>query len=585
MQLFKSHEIMKKPMLFAPVFFAPALLSLALGCSSPLWAAPAPKSLPRATRLQIEALLRHPGVQSGHIGLAIVALGSAKSPAQFPAAPYDGFSQPLLFERDAKKRFLPASNMKLFTAAWSLQQLGPDARFTTRVVQTQLLATRAGAWPINTPYPTVMTLYGDGDPSLSTADLADLATQITAKNPGTIIVRASDALYPRGNMNAEEGGGRYPDGWTLDDALWYYAPTVSALAVNRNQVDVTITGGAALSDIATTRSEPEAPFSIFAPLVTVPATDSRAGKLKWTRGDTDSPLGQRLTITGFIAPGQIQSEGVTVPDPRLWAQSLLGASLREKGVAVVEPDGFYGQKDATIVAQHASPPLSTLLQRFLKNSDNLYGEMLLRRAAISLPPEKPRVPNPALILNSAPISTPGAAVGTSGAAIGTTLGASTVINPAATPPNPQVASTGIAGRAHDAMIAWLRRSGVPTAGLRLSDGSGLSRYNLVTPISVARLLGAAERIKGGAAFYEALPIAGVDGTLRNRMKGTAAEKNVRAKTGSFAIVSTLSGYVTTRDGQRLAVSILTNGIESGDLSRRWQNQVLATLANADFRKK
>ncbi|PQV64172.1 D-alanyl-D-alanine carboxypeptidase [Abditibacterium utsteinense] len=542
---------MKKPLLFA----------LVLGFSAPLFASPAPKTLPATTRAQIEALLRHPDVQTGHIGLAIVALGKAKSPAQFPAAPYDNHAQPLLFERDSQKRFLPASNMKLFTAAWALQQLGPDARFTTRVVQTQFLATRAGAWPANTPYPSAVTLYGDGDPSLSSADLDEMATQIAASPRGAMIVRASDALFPTGNMNAEEGGGRYPDGWTLDDALWYYGAPISALAVNRNQVDVTITGGA-VGEAAAVRSEPEAPFSIFAPVITVPKGDPSAGKLSWTRGDNETPLGQTLSITGFVAPGQTDTEGVAVQDPRAWAQSLLGASLRAKGAVVVEPEGFYGQKDAVVIAEHPSPPLASLLQRFLKNSDNLYGEMLLRRTAISLPRAlKTKVGQ-------------------------TKVGQTKVGEPIpALPQNPQIASTGVAARAHGAMFSWLKQSGVPTAGLRFSDGSGLSRYDLVTPIAVAKLLGAAEKIRGGAAFYDALPIAGVDGTLKNRMKGSAAEKNVHAKTGSFSVVSTLSGYVTTRDGQRLAVSILTNGIENGDLARRWQNRVFAALAGADFGKK
>ncbi len=524
-------------------------LSAALGFCTHALAAPAPKALPAATRTQIEALLRHPDLQSAHIGLAIVALGSAKTPAQFPATHYDGHAQPLLFGQGEKKRFTPASNFKLFTAAWALQQLGPNAKFTTRIVQTRPLATRAGAWPNGVPYPNIVTLYGDGDPSLSGADLREMAGQIAATKPGALIVRASETLYPRGEMNAEEGGGRYPDGWTLDDAIWYYGPTVGALALNRNQVDVTLKGGAAPGDAAIVSSSPEAPFPIFAPVLTLEKADPRAGKLTWTRGDGTSALSPTLSISGFLAPGETQSEGVAVPSVSLWAQNVLGADLRGLGAQVVEPEGFFGQTDAVVVAAHDSPPLSQLLQRFLKSSDNLYGEMLLRRAGASLP--------------RAPLKN----------ADGT---------PYLAPINPQISSSGIAARAHGAMFDWLKKSGVPTTGLRLSDGCGLSRYNLLTPISIARLLGAVEGIPGGATLYDALPIAGVDGTLKNRMKGTAAEKNVHAKTGSFSTVSTLSGYVTTRDGQRLAVSLLTNYAENGDLSRRFQNRVFAVLANADF---
>lgn len=530
-----------------------SLLLLSTFClCAPILASPAPKSLPAATRAQIEALLRHPGLKNANIGLAIVALGEAKTPAQFPATHYDGYAQPLLFEQNSRKRFTPASNFKLYTAAWALHQLGPNAKFITRIVQTRPLATRAGAWPADVPYPAIVTLYGDGDPSLSSADLTELAAQIAAQKPGALIVRASETLYPKGRMSAEDGGDRYPDGWTIDDAIWYYGPSVGALAINRNQVDVTLKGAAVAGEAAVLTSSPEAPFPIFAPVITVDKADPRAGELNWTRGDQNSPLSETLSISGFIAPAQVQSEGVAVPNPRAWAQSLLSASLREKGVAVVEPAGFFGQKDAVVIASHPSPPLATLLQRFLKNSDNLYGEMLLRRAAASLPPEK------------------------TSNADGTPFLASK---------NPQITSSGSAARAHAAMLSWLKVADVPTAGLLLSDGCGLSRRALITPLATARLLGAVERIEGGAAFYDALPIAGGDGTLRKRMKGTLAEGNARLKTGSLATVSTLSGYVTTRDGQRLAVSLLTNFVEDGDLSRRFQDRVFATLANANLSAK
>lgn len=525
--------------------------------SAPVWAAPAPRALPAATQKKLEALLRHPQLQSGRVGIAVVALGRAPSSAQFPAARYDGGAQPLLFARDALKRFTPASNFKLFTAAWVLHQLGPDKTFVTRVVKAPPVGVRPGAWPQSVPLPSIVTLYGDGDPSLTTADVQQLAQQLAAQSSDALIVRASDALFSGGKMGGEEGGGRYPDGWTLDDALWYYGAPISALAVDRNQVDVTLTGGAAPGEPATVKTQPPAPFSIFAPVITVEKGDPRAGKLLWTRGDLRAPLGDTLTIEGFLAPGQSDTEGVAVPDPRGWAQQIFEGELRQKSVLVVEPRGFYGQKDGTVAAQHVSPPLSVLLRRFLKNSDNLYGEMLLRRAAIELPAEGDGAATTASETASAPVA-----------------------GNAAT-----VASSGLAARAHRAMARWLAQNGVPTQGLRFSDGSGLSRYDVATPLAIARLLGAVEEVRGARAFYDALPVAGVDGTLKNRMKGSAAQGNVRAKTGTFSIVNCLSGYVTTRDGQRLAVSILTNQIEDGELARNWEGRVFATLADADFRAK
>ena len=142
----------------------------------------------------------------------------------------------------------------------------------------------------------------------------------------------------------------------------------------------------------------------------------------------------------------------------------------------------------------------------------------------------------------------------------------------------------MAALAHRNLIGWLMQNKVPTQGLRFSDGSGLSRYDTATPLALARLLGAAQKLDGGELFYNALPIAGVDGTLKNRFKNSAAQGNLHGKTGTFSTVNCLSGYVTTRDGQRLAVSILTNFVEDGELARNWEGRIMATLAAASWKK-
>jgi D-alanyl-D-alanine carboxypeptidase/D-alanyl-D-alanine-endopeptidase (penicillin-binding protein 4) len=105
------------------------------------------------------------------------------------------------------------------------------------------------------------------------------------------------------------------------------------------------------------------------------------------------------------------------------------------------------------------------------------------------------------------------------------------------------------------LTAW----GVPPDGYVLADGSGLSRYNYVTADALARILRqVAADSRHAAAFEATLPIVGKDGTLARRMRGTPAEGNVKAKTGSIANVRALSGYATARDGERLVFSIIAN---------------------------
>jgi D-alanyl-D-alanine carboxypeptidase/D-alanyl-D-alanine-endopeptidase (penicillin-binding protein 4) len=104
------------------------------------------------------------------------------------------------------------------------------------------------------------------------------------------------------------------------------------------------------------------------------------------------------------------------------------------------------------------------------------------------------------------------------------------------------------------LLAW----GVQPDGFVIRDGSGLSDNDLLTPETIVRVLDRIQRDTAFATYYNAMPIAGVDGTLDTRMKGTPAEGNLHAKTGTLAKARTLSGYVTAADGERLIFSILAN---------------------------
>ena len=109
-----------------------------------------------------------------------------------------------------------------------------------------------------------------------------------------------------------------------------------------------------------------------------------------------------------------------------------------------------------------------------------------------------------------------------------------------------------------AALALAERLHVPAAGWSIQDGSGLSRADLLTPAGLAALLVAMDRQPYAAAFRDSLPIAGVDGTLETRMRGTPAEKRVLAKTGTSQLINALAGYVTTERGERLAFAIFVN---------------------------
>jgi len=124
---------------------------------------------------------------------------------------------------------------------------------------------------------------------------------------------------------------------------------------------------------------------------------------------------------------------------------------------------------------------------------------------------------------------------------------------------------------------FLHQAGVGDSDLVLSDGSGLSRNDMITANATVQLLTFMSKHKYFAQFREALPIAGVDGTLRTRMKGTPAEGNVRAKTGSLSSVASLSGYVTTAAGEHLVFSMMLNNYPDAGALRRESIDAIAIL--------
>ena len=111
-----------------------------------------------------------------------------------------------------------------------------------------------------------------------------------------------------------------------------------------------------------------------------------------------------------------------------------------------------------------------------------------------------------------------------------------------------------------ALETWLAAKDIP-ADLHFDEGSGLSRNNLTSANATVALLSRMTTNRWAQDYFEALPIAGVDGTLRRRMKNTPAYQNVHAKTGTLRWVNALSGYVTTAAGERLVFSLMLNRYE------------------------
>ena len=132
------------------------------------------------------------------------------------------------------------------------------------------------------------------------------------------------------------------------------------------------------------------------------------------------------------------------------------------------------------------------------------------------------------------------------------------------------------------MTEFLGRSELLAPGTAIFDGSGLSRRDRVSPVMLEGVMRTMANHASGSAFFDSLPEAGVDGTLRKRLKGTLAEGNVHGKTGTLRNVSALTGYVTTRDGELLAFAMLMNGGNHGSY-KAVQDRIAARLAEFSYR--
>jgi D-alanyl-D-alanine carboxypeptidase/D-alanyl-D-alanine-endopeptidase (penicillin-binding protein 4) len=407
-----------------------------------------------------------------------------------------------LYAFNPQKLLLPASNMKIVTLAAAAERLGWDYTYETRLVTGGRIdgGTLAGD----------LIVVGSGDPSVMVADGS--AAQLFDEWANALKQRGIRTIAGRvvGNDDAFDDL-ELGFGWSWDDLPDDYAAGVGALQFNESAVRVTVTPGPTPGDSAAIAIEPPGSGITVVSRVTTGAAEA-------TTAITTArlPGRQRLQLGGTIAHGSAPSTlTVSVDNPTLFFVEALRQALIARGIdvrgAAVDADDLAEPPplaNATLLASHRSPPLSTLAVRLMKVSQNQYAETLLKS-----------------------------------------------LTPSGSP------ATAEGGRAAARAIfdAW----GIAAGGLIQRDGSGLSRYDFVTAETLVAILShvwADDRLR--APFEASLPVLGRDGTLSNRLKGTSAEGMVRAKTGSMSQVRALSGYVTSADGEPLVFAILANNFDT-----------------------
>ncbi|WP_158886203.1 D-alanyl-D-alanine carboxypeptidase/D-alanyl-D-alanine-endopeptidase [Rhodanobacter sp. L36] len=439
---------------------------------------------------RIDAHIAQPRFAAADWGIAVVSLDSGRT----------------LYAHHADQLLQPASTAKLFTAATSLATLGPDYRFPTRVMANGVLR--------NGRLEGQLILYGMGDPTLGTTMSAAWADQLAGQ------LAARGIRFVHGDLVADDSYFASPSfgsGWEAGDLQSWFAVPSSALSVQENVAELTVSPARAVGDSAQVAFTPaDAAWPVEGRLVTGAARSRDDINLYRAPGENS------LHIFGSIAARRTpQHFRLALPDPALLAgkrlrQALLDHGIRVTGKLVVM---HWPQDDSTLLA-HAttlgevlSPPLLDILQQGLKRSQNLYLQNLLL-----------------------------------------SVGA----QQRATDPDPPAGFANAESYGIRAMHRLLEKIGVTTSDSQITEGTGLSRRDLVTPNAMVRLLAYLAVQPYANALQDALPDAGVDGTLTARMRGTAAAGNVRAKTGNMMYVHCLAGYVTTAAGEHVAFAIMLN---------------------------
>jgi len=489
---------------------------------------PAPRALFRAS---VDSMVADPQWRNAHWGILIVN-------------PERGDT---IYAHNADKLFMPASNQKIVTGAVGLTQLGADFQWRTAV---ELRGVTHGS-----TFTGHIVLHGRGDPSWSNAlragdalsALSPIADALTSRG----IRRIVGSVIAEGNAFSDDP---YGFGWAFDDFDFGYSAPVDELFYNEGFFTVKVKAGLKVAKPVAAATQPLKAYPKLVVRAVARERSDSVGENRALEARWDSTA-SAVVITGTLPMGDSASIDLAYRHPNDAAIAAVHELLATRSIVVVAPKRVgpvrkvvereppRGARSERIAMQPvamrvmdtlvvlSSPPLRDVLKRIEKPSQNQLAEILFKTVALE--------------------------------------------------------RTGV-GRADSARAVVQRQLvewGIPPEAIAVRDGSGLSRHDYIAPRTLVKILDIMRRASAFSAFYESLPIAGVDGTIASRMRNTPAANNVRAKTGTVDKARSLSGYVTTADGQMLVFSLLCNNYTVPTRAvERVQDAIAVQLASLRIRE-
>lgn len=412
---------------------------------------------------------------------------------------------------NSDKLIIPASNQKLYTLAAVLDRLGSEFTYTTNIYGDGEL--------VDSTWQGDLIIKGSGDPSISGFLYEDdryfvfrsFLEQFKEKGIQNFTGSISKSIdYFDGQV--------YPIGWDWYDLTFYYGVEIAPLSFNNNAVDIEVLADGSVGErpivnyfpnhypvkISDTALDEADIISIYNQQIIIEENKKYDEKYLRKLGSNEIYLASKLP------KGYREEESLSISDAGKFFTNtfeifLSNNGITKKGDSLLDIEYSPVLDSYPILASHTSKPLSELVKWANKESDNFYTEMLLKTLAAE--------------------------------------------------------KQGIPGTFENGIIEvrnFLAEQGVDTNLVKMNDGSGLAMGNYTTTGNISRLLYSMKTHKESEVFYRSLPVAGIDGSIAHRFKGTELYNNVRAKTGYVGGVRTLSGYMTTSSGKQITFSLATN---------------------------
>ncbi|MEO7677659.1 MAG: D-alanyl-D-alanine carboxypeptidase/D-alanyl-D-alanine-endopeptidase, partial [Verrucomicrobiota bacterium] len=421
----------------------------------------------------------------------------------------------VIFEHDASKLLKPASNGKMYTGALALDRFGPDYKIRTSFY-AKSKPDAAGVLSSD------LIVFGRGDPSFSHRFNNDNYQKAIEQLVEAIAKAGIKSV--QGDLVGDESffrGTRFGVGWSVDDLQYYYGAEASALTLQENTVDLEFKPAAKIGDPLRILTKPETKYLTF---------ENRTKTVeKGVKGNVEiyRPIDSNVVYVSGTLPlgGSMVADAVAVYNSPLWFISTLREALGKRGITFsgkLKTSNWLDREVSPLnlpqlveVAFIESRPMSEIVKQMMKPSQNLYAHLLLLQVGEKVRSAENKTMN-----------------------------------------------------SDDLGLAELKKfcaeAGIERGAVLMEEGSGLSRGCLLKPAASVQLLKYMRTHRFAETFYNSLPIAGVDGTLKSRFKGTFAEKNLRAKTGTIRYVNSISGYVTSKAGEHLVFAIMLNAYNGSD---------------------